>query len=182
MEQGVSPATAVAINAELYSPTYVALDAGGNLYIADRGNDRVRVLLTNGTISTVASNGAAGSDGDGGSALSAQVIAWGLAASPSGALYISGTGATETIRVLTPSQSGQSPASQFTISTVAGNGNVGFSGDGGPATSAEFNTAIGIAADSGGNLYIADYNNNRVRKVTSGGIITPELCTRSASR
>jgi uncharacterized protein (TIGR03437 family) len=92
-----------AINAELSLPTGISFDVAGNLYIADNGNNRVRVLLTNGTIATVAGNGVAGSGGDGGPATKAPLRVWGMATSTSGSsLYVSGTGATETIRLLTP--------------------------------------------------------------------------------
>jgi sugar lactone lactonase YvrE len=93
-----------AISAELNSPTGIALDAIGNLYIADAGNNRVRALLTDGTINTIAGNGTPESSGDQGPATSASLISWGIAISSSGAIYVSGGGTTETVRLLTPTQ------------------------------------------------------------------------------
>jgi sugar lactone lactonase YvrE len=116
-----------------------------------------------GVISSVAGNGTQGFSGDGGPATSAQVNqAEGLAVDSAGNLYIADT-ANNRIRKVTPAG---------VISTVAGNGKAGFSGDGGPAISAQLYDPSGVAVDSIGNLYIADFNNRRIRKMTPAGVIS----------
>lgn len=152
-----------AVSAQLHNPTAVATDASGNLYFADYLNHVIRRVDSNGTITTVAGNGTAGYSGDGGLATSAQLSGpLSFALDASGNLYISDV-FNHVIRKVTPGG---------TISTVAGNGSYGYSGDGGPATSAQLNTPQGVAVDASGNLYIADYSNYVIRKVTLGGIIS----------
>jgi uncharacterized protein (TIGR03437 family) len=149
-----------AIKAELNAPLGVAVDSGGNFYIADTANNVVRKVSAAGVISTLAGNGATGSGGDGGAASSAQLNApQGVAVDASGNLYIADTG---NARIRKVSSSGA-------ISTYAGSGTPGYSGDGQAASSAQLNLPIGLAVDSAGNLYIADYGNNVVRKVAAGG-------------
>ncbi len=147
----------------------VAVDSAGNIYVGDPYNFRVREINgATGIISTVAGNGVQGFAGDNGPATSAELSGVaGIAVDSSGNLFIADAG-NNRIRQVTPGSSG-------TITTVAGNGTAGFSGDGGVATSAALNHPLGVAVDSSGNLFIADTNNNRVRKValgTSGGTIT----------
>jgi uncharacterized repeat protein (TIGR03803 family) len=164
--QGYSGDGGPAINAELQSP-YVNLDSAGNMYITsnDLGDCRVRkVTASTGIISTVVGNGTCGFSGDGGPATSAEIEALDVAVDAAGDIFIVDDGNSR-IRKVT--------ASTGIISTVAGNGTRGYSGDGGPATSAELHGPTGIAVDSAGNLYIADEQNNRIRKVTaSTGIIS----------
>ncbi|MFC5470135.1 cadherin-like beta sandwich domain-containing protein [Cohnella suwonensis] len=154
-----------AVTANLFGPTHVVVDGSGNLYIADTNNSRIRKVATNGTISTVAGTGVNGYSGDGGPAVSAQLYdPTGVAVDGSGNLYIADS-ANNRIRKV---------ATDGTISTVAGIGsfnNYGYSGDGGPAVSAQLNDPIGVAVDGSGNLYIADSANNRIRKVTPDGTI-----------
>ncbi|HEY6344320.1 MAG TPA: NHL repeat-containing protein [Bryobacteraceae bacterium] len=144
-----------ATTAQLW-PLRVAVDGAGNLYIA--GGGRVRKVSLEGTISTVAGNGSPGYSGDGGPATSAQIGAGSVAVDGAGNLYI----ADSRVRRVSPAG---------IITTVAGNGTFGFSGDGGPATSAQIFPSS-VAVDGAGNLYIADSQNNRVRKVSPAGIIT----------
>ena len=148
--------------AQLTIPTGVAVDSVGNVYIADAGAHRIRKVSAAGVISTVAGNGTPGYSGDGGAATAAQLdFPTAVAVDPSGNLYLVDTG-NERIRKVT---------SEGVISTVAGNGSAGFSGDGGPATAAQLDALDGVAVDSAGNLYIADSFNFRIRKVTTAGVI-----------
>jgi uncharacterized protein (TIGR03437 family) len=158
---GFSGDGGLATSAELYNPGGIAVDASGNLFIADTDNRRIRKVSTSGIISTVAGNGNSGSSGDGGQATSAALAGpAGIAVDASGNLFIA-----DYNRVRKVSTSG-------IIATVAGNGNFDFSGDGGPATGAVLNQPEGVATDASGNLFIADTQNERIRKVSSGGIIT----------
>ena len=162
-QQGYSGDNGPATSAELAGPTGVALDASGNLYIADYGNNRIRKVSPSGIITTVAGNGTDGFSGDNGPATSAELAdPWGVALDASGNLYIADI-YNNRIRKVSPSG---------IITTVAGNGTGGYSGDNGPATSAELYDPSGVALDASGNLYIADYGNDRIRKVSPSGIIT----------
>jgi sugar lactone lactonase YvrE len=156
---GFSGDNGPATSAQLNGPAGVALDTSGNLYIADTGNNRIR-KVSNGVITTVAGNGIAGFSGDNGPATSAQLNGpVGVALDSTGVLYIAGA---QRIRMV----------SNGMISTVAGNGTGGFSGDNGPATSAQLYFPDAVAVDTSGNLYIADLYNRRIRKVSNGAITT----------
>jgi sugar lactone lactonase YvrE len=151
--------------ATLHMPHGVAVDlAGGGLYIADSANHRIRrVDLASGVITTVAGGSAPGFAGDGGPATAALLEdPKAVAAAPSGDLYIADSG-NERIRRI--DRSG-------TITTVAGTGATGFGGDGGPATAARFDGPRALALDGAGNLYVADDNNDRVRRIDPAGVIT----------
>ncbi len=156
-----------AVGAGLFLPGGVTVDPSGNLYIADIGNNRIRKVNAAGTISTVAGNGTKSFSGDGGAAAGAGLNLFGahagLAVDGAGNLYIPDI-ANHRIRKV---------GASGIISTVAGNGIAGFSGDGGPAITAGLNNPGDVAVDSAGNLYIADTTNNRVRKVTSGAAGAP---------
>jgi uncharacterized protein (TIGR03437 family) len=148
-------------SAQLYDPIGVALDASGNLYIADLGNNRVRKVSTGGTITTLAGNGTSAFSGDGGQAVNAELsYPQGVAADAAGNIYIADT---LNFRVRMVTTGG-------VIATVAGNGTAGYSGDLGQATAAQIASAAGVAVDSAGSLYISD-GATHIRKVTSNGII-----------
>jgi sugar lactone lactonase YvrE len=160
---GYSGDNGAAALAELSGPTGCALDSAGDLYIADSGNSVVREISTKGVITTVAGDGTAGFLGDGGGAISAELNQpYGVALDGSGNLYIADT---LNYRVRKVDSTG-------TITTIAGNGTRGYSGDGAAATSAELYNPEGLVLDSAGDLYIADQANNVVREIVSGNIKT----------
>ena len=150
-----------ATSAGLAYPTGVAVDASGNLFIADQNINRIRKVSTIGVITTVAGNGTYGYSGDGGSAISAQfAYPSGVAVDASGNLFIADQ---SNNRIRKVSTSG-------VITTVAGNGTGGYSGDGVSATAAELAFPYGVAVDASGNLFIADLYNNRIREVNFGTV------------
>jgi hypothetical protein len=201
--QGNSGDGGPAISAQLASPTAVAVDGNGNLYIADYFNACVRKVDTNGVISTIATasgflvrgvaadaagtvyfsssyegvwkidaqgvttkfagNGTPGFGGDGGPATDAQTSGVaGLALDGSGNLYIAEVLNSDIRKVDT----------NGIITTIAGNQQFGYDGDGGPATSAKFNGPTDVQIDAAGNLYIVDSSNNRIRKVNAAGTVS----------
>jgi hypothetical protein len=162
-QQGYAGDGGLATAAELDTPSQIAFDTIGNLYVADTLNQRVReVSAATGTITTIAGNGTKGYSGDQGPAASAELSApYALAFDPQGHLYIADSGNNRIREVIAG-----------TISTVVGTGTQGYAGDGGPAAQAEMYAPAGLAFDPAGNLYIADTQNNRVRKVVQGVINT----------
>jgi sugar lactone lactonase YvrE len=160
---GYSGDGGTATNASLYDPRDVAFDSFGNLFIVDTSNNRIRKVDTNGIITTVAGNSGIGFYGDGGVATNASLYyPFGIAFDASGNLYIADSYNNRIRKVDT----------NGIITTVAGNGSATYAGDGGVATNASLNYPDGIAFDAFGNLYIADSDNNRIRKVDTNGIIT----------
>jgi sugar lactone lactonase YvrE len=160
---GFSGDGGLATNATLNGPTGVVLDAIGNLYIADHGNNRIRKVGTNGIISTLAGTNAPGFSGDGSAAINAKLYwPFGVALDGSGNLFIADT-QNSRIRVV---------GTNGIITTVAGTATYGFSGDGGPATQASLRKPSCAAVDNFGNIYIADPYNDRIRQVATNGIIT----------
>lgn len=158
-DSGVAPATAL-----LRLPSDVDVGPDGSIYIADSGNQRVWKVTTDGVVTSFAGNGMLGSSGDGGPGANATLnMPCAVAADSNGNVYISDTLNQRVRRV----------AADGTITTVAGTGEEGYAGDDGPAVAAHLNSPVGVAVDTAGNVYIADANNNRIRKVrVSDGKIT----------
>lgn len=168
---GYSGDGVMATDAKLNHPYGLAVDVSGNVFIADAGNNVIRKVATDGTISTVAGNGfgagmglgAGAYTGDGGLAADASFnFPEGVAVDLAGNLYIADAKNNVVRKV----------GANDTVSTIAGTGVAGYSGDGGAAVAARLNHAAGVAVDAIGNVYIADQNNYTVRKVSSTGIIT----------
>jgi YVTN family beta-propeller protein len=154
---GYSGDGGLAVNAELNQPLGVTVDGAGNLYIADAHNEVIRKIdAVSGIITTVAGNGVPGYSGDGGLATGAQLFfPFRVAVDGAGNLFI----ADDNNRIR------RVDAGTGIITTVAGNGTAGFSGDGGWATNAQLDGPRGVAVDAAGNLYIAEFFNSRIRKV-----------------
>ncbi len=163
--EGFSGDAGPATEARLSRSLDVAVDGAGHLYIGDGGNNRVRqVDLSAGQITTIAGNGTAGYDGDGGPALSASLSPGCISVGASGRLLVADL-AHNVVR--------QVDLVTGWISTVAGDGTLGYSGDGGPATEAQLNSPLGLAVDAAGQLFIAEIDNNAVRRVDlTTGLIT----------
>ncbi len=161
--QGFSGDNGAATNASLDLPQSVAVDAAGNLFIADTQNQRIRKVDTNGVITTVAGISLKGRTGDGGAATNATLGSpSGVAVDSTGNILVADTGNAVIRRV----------DAAGIINTIAGNGVPGYSGDGGQATNASLNSPSGVCRDVFGNLFIADTGNAVVRKVEVNGIIT----------
>lgn len=151
-----------AVEAELHDPQGIAVDSSGDVYIVDQANNRVRKVDPSGTITTVAGTGVAGYSGDGGPAIDAELnVPTQIAVDSAGNLYISDFG-NYRIRKVSPSG---------IITTIAGDGGYGDSGDGGPAIDAEMEGPEGLAVDASGDVYFADLGTNQVREVTAAGTI-----------
>jgi uncharacterized protein (TIGR03437 family) len=161
---GFAGETSFGAGAQLYRPENVLPDGAGGLYIADTGNHRIRRLTREGVLNTVAGNGQIGAAGDGGPATAAQLNApAGLVLDQTGNLYIADTH-NHRIRKVAPTG---------LISTLAGTGEAGFSGDGGSALAARLNLPNALALDAAGHLLLADAGNHRIRRVNLGnGVIT----------
>jgi sugar lactone lactonase YvrE len=160
---GFSGDGAAATRATLNYPVMLAFTAAGELLITDYGNHRVRRIGLDGNITTIAGTGTEGFTGDGGAATAAQLNnPIGIAVAGDGSVYVSDT-QNHRIRKI---------ATNGIITTVAGAGTLGFSGDGGAATAAQLNYPGAIVFDASGVLYIADYANNRVRYILRDGIIS----------
>lgn len=161
--RGFSGDGGMATNAELNAPSDVYKDGGGNIYIADRGNNRVRKINRAGIITTVAGNGAMGNTGDGGPAVLASLNRPNrVVADAAGNILIADEG-NNVIRKVDASG---------IISTIVGTGVPGSLGDGGAASSAQLNDPTGVAVDAAGNIYISDRGNYCIRKVNTANIIT----------
>jgi sugar lactone lactonase YvrE len=160
---GCCEAQATAI--PLVLPSAIVFDTQGNLYFAEAGNHVVRIFSTAGVVSTIAGNGVQGFAGDNGPATGAELDSpSGLAIDAAGNLYIADTH-NHRIRKFT--------AATGIITTIAGTGKAGYSGDGGAATAAQLDRPTALTVDQTGNVYTADTDNHRVRRIASGtGVIT----------
>jgi sugar lactone lactonase YvrE len=155
--QGYSGDGGPALKAQLNVPAALALDAKGNLYVGDFRNHVVRKMTVDGIISTVAGTGTPGFNGDDRSATSAQLNEpGGLGVLPDGSLVIA-DGVNVRVRRV---------ATDGTIATIAGTGKRAYGGDGGPALQADLAVLDILATDAQGNIYLADYGNNRIRKLS----------------
>jgi len=156
------PATA----AQLYGPMGIATDTTGNVYICDLDNQRIRKVNTSGIISTIAGNGSGSHSGDGGPATAANILnPWVICTDNSGNIYFCEDAYTSIRKI----------NSSGIISTIAGNVGAGplyYIGEGGPATAASLGAIYALAADGVGNLYLADYSDNRILVINSSGIIS----------
>ena len=153
-----------ATSALLSVPFGIAVDTNGdNVYIADYGNQKIRMISTAGIITTIAGTGTAGSTGDGGRATSALLSGpRGVAVDTNGIVYVA-DGSNHKIRKI---------STAGIITTIAGTGTAGSVGDDGSATSALLNIPFGITVDTNNNLFIADYGNQKIRMISTAGIIT----------
>jgi streptogramin lyase len=148
-----------ATSASFSAPSGLAFDASGNLYVADAGNHRIRKISPAGNVTTFAGSGNATFAN--GNATSASFHSpKGLAFDASGNLYVADSG-NHRIRKISP---------VGTVTTFAGSGNATFAN--GNATSAGFNQPLGLSTDSSGNVYVADFHNHRIRKITPSGIVS----------
>jgi sugar lactone lactonase YvrE len=155
--------TGPAPNAFLAGPSGVAPDASGNVLVADQNFNRIRRISSAGIIRTFAGTGTAGFSGDGAAATSAKISnPYGIVMDAAQNVFFSDSGNQRVRKIDT----------HGIITTVAGNGTAAFAGDFDFATNASLNSPSGVAVDASGNLFIADYNNNRIRKVNTNGIIT----------
>jgi RHS repeat-associated protein len=162
-QRGYSGDGGPATQARLDSPRSTAVGSDGSIYIADAGNNRIRKICIDGTITTIAGNGIGGYSGDGGPAdLASIFFPSDIAESSDGSVYFCDA-FNYRIRRIDP---------DGVITTIAGTGVYGYSGDGGPAIQARIGLPTGLAVSSDGSVYYSDGYNNRIRKVDINGIIT----------
>ncbi len=162
--QGFSGDNGPATSAEIYQPHFIAVDKIGNVYFTDSDNQRVRKISTTGIITTIAGTGSIGYTGDNGPATAAELnFPTGICVDKQQNIYITDEN-NNCVRKIT--------AATGIISTIAGNGTNGFSGDNGPAIAAELNSPWGLCMDVSGNVYISDNVNFRVRMINTSGIIS----------
>jgi uncharacterized protein (TIGR03437 family) len=161
--QGYFGDGSAATGAQLFRPQRVVVDSKGNYYISDYYTFAVRKVDTSGNISTIAGNGTPGFAGDNDAATSANILqVHGIAVDSNGNVFISDTGNSRIRKIDT----------KGVITTFAGNGTPGLSGDGNAASAASLWFPAGLAFDGSGNLYVSDYGNSTIRKISSSGTIT----------
>jgi len=162
-KKGYSGDNGPATGARLNKPNGLHIDGNGNIYIADTDNHRIRKVNTEGTITTIVGTGSQGYSGNGGPAIGARLNKPnGLHIDGNGNIYIADTDNHRIRKIDT----------EGTITTIAGTGSQGYSGDNRPATGARLNKPNGLYIDKSGNMYIADTDNHRIRKVNTEGTIT----------
>lgn len=160
---GYSGDGGAATAAAFWHPNDVGVDTAGNVYVADRDNQVIRKIDRAGIITTVGGNNTVGYSGDGGPATNAQMdYPSGLCVDKAGNIFIADLYNSRVRKIDT----------EGIITTIAGIGTKAFSGDGGPATSAEINNVSAICIDTAGTIYFTDYNNYRIRKVDKAGFIS----------
>ncbi|EFC43339.1 predicted protein [Naegleria gruberi] len=159
---GFSGDNGPATNAQIYYPSSVFVSSNNEVYIADQSNHRIRKILENGNIVTIAGNGIGGFSGDNGPATNAQIYyPYSVFVSSNNVVYIVDYGNNRVRKIL----------GNGNIVTIAGNGTSGFSGDNGPATNAQLNNPVGVFVSSNNEVYIADQSNHRIRKILENGNI-----------
>lgn len=159
-----------AIEASLSVPINIVIDGSDNFYVSDLGNNRVRKIDVQGIITTIAGTGEATVSGDGGPALGASLCdPTGLAMDAAGSIYVAGDCGPSGHHV-------RKIDTRRMITTVAGIGSKGYSGDGGPAIKAEISVPSGLAIGAGGILYVADVGNRCIRAVDADGVISSLWC------
>lgn len=162
-EPGFSGDDDAAIAAQLYFPYGLGIDNSANLYIGEYYNYRVRKVSSSGLISTIAGTGNQGYSNDGSLATTADIsLPSAVAVDAGGNVYFADYGNARIRKI----------ATNGTVTTIAGTGTVGYSGDGGPATSANINTPSGLAIDAIGNIYFTDRSSNVIRKIDTSGVIS----------
>lgn len=147
-------------NASFSNPTAITKDAAGNFYVADRNNNRVRKITPDGVVTTFAGSGSGGGIVNGTGTAAGFWAPYGITADASGNLYV-GEWANQAVRKITPAA---------VVTTLAGSGTSG--SQNGTGTAASFNQPVGLAADASGNIFIADYINHLIRKITPAGVVT----------
>lgn len=161
-ERGRGSEGVKALASTFASPCDVRLDSKGNVFVADVGNNRIRKITRDGLVTTVVGTGVPGYEGDGGPATKAQLNSpWGIALDTDDNLLIADS-FNDVIRKV---------GSDGIIHTIAGNGQEGFDGDGGPARAAKFNTPQSLAIDATGRIYIGDEHNDAIRVIELDGTI-----------
>jgi sugar lactone lactonase YvrE len=160
-DNGYSGDNVLGTSAQIYRPLGLTADINNDVFFTD-GDNRIRKIDANGFITTIAGTGVAGFSGDGGPAANALISnPYGITIDKAGNIFFADNNNSR-IRKISTNQ---------VITTVAGNGTRGFSGDDGPAIAAQFDFIHGLAIDESGNLFVADRNNHRIRKITPDGII-----------
>ena len=159
---GVAGDGGAAVSAAVGLPSAVALDAAGNLYISQQSSHVIRRVSTSGIITTIAGIGTPGFSGDGGPATQARLnFPIGIASDSAGNVYVAEQSNNRVRRI----------GVDGIITTVIGNGSLGSTGDGGPATDATMSSPFGVAVDRTGNVYVTDSRNNRIRRMGRDGVI-----------